>query len=214
MNQKAISFGLIGVGVILMVIGLVSVISSGSEPDVASAPATTFLATAAPDGPSPEATTNSAPAIGPTAADAATTTTVPATTTVAPTTTAAPTTTSTVPPETPEEFLQLFLAGLRADPEFLVSRLNKATINIYGAEQCLEAFSQVLDPDQELTVREVGVPEAWDYVIDDIVTPIDEALPVEVERFVSGETRIQELHWKLVDGLWTWFSDCGDPLAT
>jgi len=194
-----------------MVVGLVSVISNGSD----SVAATTVSATAAPDSPSPQPSPTSARANGPTATDAATTTTVASTTTVAPTTTtAAPTTTSTVPPETPEEFLALFVAGLRADPEFLVSRLNQATIEIYGAEQCLEAFGQVLDPDQELTVREVGVPEAWDYVIDDIVTPIDEALPVEVERFVLGETRIQELHWKLVDGLWTWFSDCGDPLAT
>ncbi len=71
----------------------------------------------------------------------------------------------------------------------------------------------MLDPDTSLTIREIGALEAWDYIIDDIVTPLEDVLPVEVERLVGSQTIIQELHWKFVDGLWTWFSDCGVPLA-
>jgi hypothetical protein len=52
----------------------------------------------------------------------------------------------------------------------------------------------------------------WDYVIDDITTPLQNVIGVEVDRFVNGQTIIQELHWQLLDKQWTWFSDCGDPL--
>lgn len=144
-----------------------------------------------------------------TAVTKATTTSTSTTTTSSTTST---TTTTTVPAETPEEFLTLLVQGLRGDPEFLVSRLNQATIDIYGAEQCLETFRTVLDPDTTLEITGMSGPKPWDYEIDGIVTPQKNVLFVEVERFVAGETRTQELHWQLVDGLWTWYSDCGDPI--
>ncbi len=157
--------------------------------------------------------------------ETATSTTLPeavaSTTTVAPTTssttstTQPPTTTTTVAvAETPEEFLVQLVEGLRENPEFLVSRLNLATIEIYGTEQCLSTLRQVLDPETELEIREIGEVGPWDYVIDDVVTPLENVLAVEVQRLVGGETRIQELHWQLVDGVWTWFSDCGEPLGS
>ena len=118
-----------------------------------------------------------------------------------------------MPPEDLESFVSALVAGLRGDVDFLVSRLNQATIDIYGEEQCRANLPAVLDPESELTIREISEPGPWDYTIDGIVTPIEDAVPVEVERFVAGQTLIQEIHVKLVDGLWTWFSDCGDPLA-
>lgn len=136
-------------------------------------------------------------------------------------TTAAQTTTSTISTtssstaiitETPEEFLILLVEGLRGNPDLLVSRLNQATLDIYGEEQCRETMSQTLDPETELEIREIGETGSWDYVIDDITTPLDDVLALEVQRFVAGQTLIQELHWQLVEGQWTWFSDCGDPL--
>ena len=141
------------------------------------------------------------------------TTVVTPTTTTAPTTTSTTTTTTTlIIQETPEEFLELLVTGLQSDPELLVSRLNQATIDIYGADQCLDTLGQVLDPETMMTIREVGEVGPWDYVIDDITTPLQDVLAVEIERFVAGQTLIQEIHWKQVNGLWTWFSDCGDPL--
>ena len=104
------------------------------------------------------------------------------------------------------------MVGLQGDPDLLVSLLNLATIDIYGAEQCRTTFALILDPETELEIREVGEIGPWDYLIDGITTPLDDVLPVEVDRFVAGQTIIQELHWQLVDGHWTWFSDCGDPL--
>ena len=177
------------VGALLTIIGVVSLITRG-EPDTVAVGSTTTVP----------------PTTGPTVTVAPSTTTSTTTTTTTPTTT-------TEPPETPEEFLALLVQGLREDPEFLVSRLNQATIDIYGAEQCLATFTNVLDPDTTFEIREIGEVGPWDYVIDDIVTPLEDILAIEVERFVAGQTIIQELHWRLVDGLWTWFSDCGEPLA-
>jgi hypothetical protein len=115
--------------------------------------------------------------------------------------------------EDPEQFLQLFLEGLRGDVDFLVSRLNEVTIGIYGEDQCRTTLTGLLDPEAELEIREIGQMASWDYVVDGVTTSIPDALPVEVQRFAGGETIIQELHWLSVDGLWTWFSDCGDPIT-
>ena len=147
----------------------------------------------------------------PTATEETAPSTEPSTSTTQPTTTT--TTTTSVPDETPEAFLALLVDGLRGDVDFLISRLNQATIAIYGEEQCRAALAGSLDPETELEIREIGATGPWDYVIDDITTPIADATPVEVQRFVQGQTLIQELHWQLLDGQWTWFSDCGEPLT-
>ena len=116
------------------------------------------------------------------------------------------------PEEDPEQFLRLLVDGLRGDVDFLVSRLNDATIVIYGEEQCRATLAGLSDPQTELEIREIGPITPWDYVVDGITTRIPDALPVEVQRLADGQTIIQELHWQMVDGLWTWFSDCGDPI--
>lgn len=116
------------------------------------------------------------------------------------------------PEEDPEQFLRLLVDGLRGNADFLVSRLNDATIVIYGEEQCRATLAGLSDPQTELEIREIGSIATWDYVVDGITTPIPNALPVEVQRLADGQTIIQELHWQLVDGLWTWFSDCGEPI--
>jgi hypothetical protein len=144
-----------------------------------------------------------------------TSTPIPSTTIIAlPTSSTTPvTSTSTsIVTETPEEFLTLLVEGLRGDPELLVSRLSQATLDIYGEEQCRDTFGQILDPETQIDIREIGETGPWDYLVDDIATPLDDVLALEVQRLVGGQTIIQELHWQLVDGSWTWFSDCGEPL--
>ena len=116
------------------------------------------------------------------------------------------------PEEDPEQFLRLLVEGLRGDADFLVSRLNDATIAIYGEDQCRATLAGLQDPQTELEIREIGPTAPWDYVVDGITTRIPDALPVEVQRLADGQTIIQELHWQQVDGLWTWFSDCGEPI--
>ena len=147
------------------------------------------------------------------AATSTPTSTTTTTTTTSTTTSSTISTTTTVSGEDPEEFLRLFVGGLRGDVDFLVSRLNEKTIAIYGEDQCRTTLAGLLDPEAELEIREIGPIAPWDYVIDGITTGIPDALPVEVQRLADGQTIIQELHWQLVDGAWTWFSDCGEPIT-
>lgn len=218
---------LAGLGLLFLTLGVIAsggddagdpVAAPSSPTTTVGAAETTVAPAPAPSPTPPPPATSAAPAPSPTPPPPATTEPPSATTEPppAPTTSAPPQpapTTTAAPPETPQDFLALLVEGLRGDAALLVSRLNQATIDIYGEEQCLATFAQVLDPDTEITIREVGDPGPWEYVIDGIVTPLEDVLPIEVERLVNGQTIIQELHWKLVDGRWTWFSDCGDPLA-
>ena len=80
--------------------------------------------------------------------------------------------------------------GLRENTDFLVSRLKHATIGIYGLEQYVATLDRVIDVTAALEVREVGEPGPWDYVIDDIVTPIEGVVGIEVERLAAGQTLI------------------------
>lgn len=200
-TRTRVGFGSIVLGVVLLVVGIIGVM--GTDEKDASA--------------SPVATTSPAPISETTPPAVSPSTTVPPpppTTTIATTTTSLAATTTTVPPETAEAFLALLVEGLRGDTDFLISRLNPATIAIYGEEQCRTALSALLDPEAELEIREVGEAGPWDYVIDNITTPIPDATPIEVQRLAQGQTLIQELHWQLIDSQWTWFTDCGDPLAS
>lgn len=53
------------------------------------------------------------------------------------------------------------------------------TLDIYGAEQCLETLGEVLDPETEIAIREIGEPGPWGYVIDDITMSFNDVLPIE-----------------------------------
>ena len=116
--------------------------------------------------------------------------------------------------ETPEEFLVVLnTAFATQDGATLAARLSQLTIDIYGAEGCDAYFTGIFaNPQPQLTMREVLGVGNWDYVIDGITTAVPDATSVEVSREVDGQTVIQELHWQLVDGRYTWFTDCGEPL--
>ena len=184
-------------GVIIVGGGILAVRGPAAESE------TTVVASGSTSTTSPRQTTSSMPPSPTSSTTAAQTTT---------STISTPSTSTTIITETPEEFLILLVEGLRGNRDLLVSRLNQATLDIYGEEQCREAMSQTLDPETELEIREIGETGSWDYEIDDVTTPLDDVLALEVQRFVAGQTLIQELHWQLVEGQWTWFSDCGDPL--
>lgn len=53
------------------------------------------------------------------------------------------------------------------------------TLDIYGAEQCLETLGEVLDPETEIAIREIGEPGPWGYLIDDITMSFNDVLPIE-----------------------------------
>ena len=199
---------MLGVGAILAVIGVVMLATGDDESGE-------MRAVDAVEQPEPRATEPVDPEPPATNAPEPTATLVPPATPTPepePTATIVPTPTA-VPAEDPAAFLALLAEGLRGDTEFLLSRLNQATFDRYSREQCAQALPPLADPTAELTLRDVGEPETWEYATDEVVTVIDGATPVEVSRVAASQTLIQEVHWLLVDGQWTWFTDCGDPLT-
>ncbi len=172
-------------GAVLVIVGLILVSTGGDDPSEQSKP------------------------VEPTTTIATSTTT---TTTVV-TTTVTSTTTTTTPAESPEVFLgELNLAFESGDAEFLLGRLNEAVLERYGVDQCASYLSEILPQSQGLSMRrEVGVGP-WKYSTDGVATSLAGVTAIEVDRMVNGETRINELHWKMVGGVFTWFTDCGTPL--
>ena len=95
----------------------------------------------------------------------------------------------------------------------LFSRIHQATLDRYGEESCRSYLSGLPPQERGLRIREVNEPGPWRYETDGAARTIAEAIGVEVDRVVNGETIIQELHLAVVDGRFEWFTDCGEPLA-
>jgi len=185
---------LMALGAILLLAGVVSLATGGSDDSSATAASTTTLAT-----------TITSTSTSTTAAVTTTSTTSASTTSAAPSTTAAP--------ESAETFLsELNLAFEAADAEFLLGRLNQATIERYGSDQCATYLAGILPQSQGLSMRREVGDGPWGYTTDNVTTSLTGVSAIEVDRVVNGETRINELHWQLVDGVFTWFTDCGSPL--
>lgn len=211
MDRTRVGWGLLTLGAVLSVVGAVMLLTGDDDgdsvPQVAAGDPVPTQAPVEPASPAPEATATPVPE--PTSTSTAEATPAPTATPV-PTREPSPT---PVPDEDPAEFLAILVEGLRGDAELLVSRLNQATFDRYGREQCEAVLPTLADATAELELREVGEPETWEYTTDDVVTVIENAVPIEVSRVAAGQTLIQEVHWVLLDGRWTWFTDCGDPIG-
>jgi len=193
MERALIGRLMMGIGVLLVAVGLVTTLAGGS------------------DSPEPVSQTSIRTE---TSAEPTTTTTAAATTTIAATTvtsTVAPTTTTQA--ETAEEFLAAFnVAFDTGDARFLLARLNEAAIERYGPDQCAAYLAGILPQSQGLSLMSIVGSGPWEYMTDNVTTSLAGITAVEVDRVVNGETRINELHWQLVRGEFTWFTDCGSPV--
>ncbi len=121
------------------------------------------------------------------------------------------------PPETqvesPERFADALALAFRAgDVSFLAERLNPAVIELYGREQCVASLGP--DPSRAFGVVSVSELEPYDYNPDGLSIPIGEAYTVIADVTADGATLRRELHFAPVGDLLTWFTDCGEPLAT
>ena len=57
-----------------------------------------------------------------------------------------------------------------------MSRLNQATFDRYGEQQCIDNLPSLLDATAELTLREFGETGPWEYTTDGVSTTIENAL--------------------------------------
>jgi cytoskeletal protein RodZ len=183
------------VAVVVGLLGLVTTRGANVSDANAAASTTTSAASASATGSGPAASTTD-----PTATPPVTTSSTPST--------------STPTDETVEEFLALYLeASSTGDTAFLVARLNQSTLDRYGADQCTAYLDANAGTVGALTLRRVVGTSDWDYVTDGRTETVPDATAIEVQRVVDGRTGTQEIHWKLVDHRYTWFSDCGDPIG-
>jgi hypothetical protein len=137
--------------------------------------------------------------------------------TVAPTATSAPagaTTSTTLPAEDPAQFLLALGNAFRVgDTNFLMSRLNPAVIGRYGTPQCLSTLATAQDPSAEFIVKTVSEPIEFAWTTDERTVTVPGTLTVEVDRVQRGVTQAAALHLTAVDGQFTWFVDCGNPIG-
>lgn len=185
------------VGGILLVIGAVGMISSGSsdaDPDIS----TTSVAASAETG--AESTSTSA-------SSTTTSTTTTATTTTTPTTT----TTTTIPvTETVQDFVLMFAAAIDGgDSEFLFARLHPAVTGGFGLEVCrswieaeiLQLRGYQLTGPVEGPVDQTFTTPAGEGVIAD-------AYSAPVSFDFQGQTFDSEGGFALVEGEMRWLGQC------
>ena len=187
MDRKRVGVVLQVVGALLVVIGLVGFFTTRGDDAEADDAGADDAGAEIPDG---------------------TTTSSSTSTTTTSTTTSSTTTTTTVAPETAEEFFDAWIAAFNGgDTDFLLARLNAATIDIWGADGCRAYLESVAGTAGEISLREVGATVEWEYRDGGV---IEGATEIEGERVINEQTLVQVLHWQLVDGRWTWFTICGE----
>lgn len=189
-------------GGVLIVAGVLGLVFAGGD-------AATVVA-----GSDDDATTSSTLAPSTSADPASSASSSTSSTTTSTSTTTTSTTTTTAPPaaETVEGFLALLVdAFAGGDADTLFDRMNQATLDRYGVDRCRAYADQVAGQAQDLALVSSADIGDWDYVTDDLSTIVPDTTAVDVVRTVNDQSIEQTLHWQLVDGRYTWFTDCGDP---
>jgi hypothetical protein len=117
-------------------------------------------------------------------------------------------------------FFDRLQAAVRAGTQGgLADSLGAATIERYGREQCATALAaKPAVSEQTFEILGIRPPAAWDYVTDELTTTVPDTTTVDAR--VTGpdaagvlRTETRELHVQVIDGVVSWFTDCGDPLT-
>lgn len=98
------------------------------------------------------------------------------------------------------------------DATTVLDRMNRATIDRYGIDQCEAYAASIAGVGLDATLVSTSDLASWDYLTDGVTATITGVVAVELEQVVNGQTVPQTAHWQLVDGRYTWFTDCGSPV--
>lgn len=115
-----------------------------------------------------------------------------------------------------QKFLdQLDDAVRTGDTDFRVARLHPAVIERYGEQQCRDflAGPQAQDPSRKDKVKRVDTPAPFEFTTDDGAVPIADAQFVLVSEMFQKKKSERELHVARVNSKYSYFIDCGTPLA-
>jgi hypothetical protein len=83
---------------------------------------------------------------------------------------------------------------------------------MYGAAACQTYINGIIEPTLQAQVKSVEGPMSWLFERDGQVHEIRQTLLVDLTITVGGEPSDRQVHLEQIDGLQTWFTDCGDPL--
>jgi hypothetical protein len=187
---------MIGFGVILVLVGVVGLLTGGSEDESVAVPSTQ---------------TTEPPATTPPATDSpSTTTTAQPQTTTSSSTTLPTTTTTTLPPESIDDFVLAFREALDADDlDFVFSRLHPAVIEDYGQDLCrtwtereilaLEEY-QITAPYSELGETTMNLPGG--------AVPVDELFEVPISFVFQGQFFEDNASYAREAGVVYWLGNC------
>lgn len=120
-------------------------------------------------------------------------------------------------PEVTPAMLEAFVEGIAAavrdnNWQFLFEHLDPAVLNRYGQAACQSYLESRVDPTFSIRMFDFSGPEPWDFVRDDLSTPIDRAYSINANLTSQGETAPAELHVSIdMFGLLYWFTDCTPP---
>ena len=115
-------------------------------------------------------------------------------------------------PETLVDFVAaLERAIANGDGAFLRARMHPAVVERYGAAAC-DAFAAGSHTPVNFTVQSATPPGVYAWATDGLSRDIPGTNSVNVTGVVDGQSQSATIHVAFVDGLWRWFTDCGDPL--
>jgi hypothetical protein len=120
-----------------------------------------------------------------------------------------------IPPEVSGAMLEAFVEGVASavrdkNTTFLFERLDPAVLTRYGQPACQAYLEGLDDPTFSVRMVDYSGPAPWDFVRDDISTPIPRAYSIAANVTSMGETSAMDLHISIDDfGLLYWLTDCG-----
>jgi hypothetical protein len=118
----------------------------------------------------------------------------------------------TQPAETAEQFVPALGRALtNGDTAFIRARMHPAVIDRYGTATC-DAYAAAAHAPVEFTVHSVDPPSVYKWETDGLSRNVPGTNNVNVTQVGGGVSAERVIHVALVDGLWRWFTDCGDPL--
>ena len=112
-----------------------------------------------------------------------------------------------------ELFDALGVAHATGDAGALFDRLDAATIDRYGADQC-RAYLESTVGSLEDPVVQSAVAQAWDYPTDGATTAVPDAWTATIDVTLNGQRQTLDTHVRIDGGVATWFTDCGEPTSS
>jgi hypothetical protein len=98
------------------------------------------------------------------------------------------------------------------DADTLLTRMNQATFDRYGTDQCEAYADSVAGTALDATLLATRDIASWDCTAAGVTTTLADVVGADIERTVNEQTVPQTTHWQLVDDRYTWFTDYGTPV--